>query len=531
MALPHSQQLLLVPEQMAELDRRTIEELGIPGLHLMEAAAVACVEAITTRYSPFLTRGSLILCGPGNNGGDGLAIARLLADGGHRAEVVLLRSEAGLSGDAATQLERAHQAGVAIRVVSLGDQALNLDERTTLEKPGLMVDALFGMGLCRDLEGVTAELVGVIERWRDAGVPVLSVDIPSGVDGGSGQVLGAAVAADLTVSFAAPKRGHYQEPGRSLRGELVIADIGIPRDRWPEVTANASTLLTSSCLLQALPDPSPASHKGSFGHVLVVAGGPGKAGAARLCAEAALRGGAGLVTLAIPEGLPLDSLAELRPEVMVERVPGSEEGSFSVESLASLVELCVSRDVLAVGPGIGTSDSTSALIRELFVSAALPGVFDADALNCLVGKPAARSARYSRVITPHPGEARRLILGLDAAIPGDRVDEALLLANSFGCVSVLKGAATVVAAPDGVSSVNPTGNVGMATAGSGDVLTGVVAALMARGASAYAAACGGVFWHGHAGDLAARRVGGPAMLAGDISETLGAAWVDLGSTA
>ncbi len=529
MAIPHSQQLLLVPEQMAELDRRTIEELGVPGLHLMEAAAVACVEEVTTRYSRFLAEGSLILCGPGNNGGDGLAIARLLGDQGYRVEVVLLRPAAGLTGDAATQLERSRQAGVTMRIVDLGKPALSLDEGTTLKRPGLVVDALFGTGLCRDLEGAAAELVGVIERWHDVGVPVLSVDIPSGVDGASGQVMGAAVAADLTVSFAAPKRGHYQEPGRSLRGELVIADIGIPSDRWPEVTADASTLLTSSCLFQSLPAASPASHKGSFGHVLVVAGGPGKCGAARLCAEAALRGGAGLVTLAIPEGLALDSLAQLRPEVMVERVPGSDGGSFSMESLASLIELCASRDVLAVGPGIGTNGSTRALIRELFASASLPGVFDADALNCLVGKPAAHSPSYARIITPHPGEARRLILGLDAAIPVDRVDEALLLANFFGCVSVLKGAATVVAAPDGLSSVNPTGNVGMATAGSGDVLTGVVAALLARGASAFDAACGGVFWHGHAGDLAAHRMGGPALLAGDISENLGAAWVDLGS--
>ena len=512
---------------MAELDRRTIEELGVPGLQLMEAAARACVEAITARYAQALAEGSLILCGPGNNGGDGLAIARLLLAQGHRVEVLLLRPEAGLAGDAATQLELALQAGVAVRTVNIADSTLSRDGELSGDEPGLVIDALFGTGLSRDLEGVAAELVQLVQGWRVAGVPVFSVDVPSGIDGCSGQVLGAAVAADLTVTFAVPKRGHYQEPGRSQRGELIVADIGIPTDRWPAVTATSSRLLSASSLFGAAPTPSPNSHKGSFGHVLVVAGGPGKCGAARLCAEAALRSGAGLVTLAIPEGLALDSLAQLRPEVMVERVPGSESGCFSMDSVDLLMDLCSKRDVLAVGPGIGTGAPTSALVRELFTSANLPGVFDADALNGLVGWASPESVPDSRVITPHPGESRRLLRGLDMEIPGDRVDEALLLARCFDCVTILKGAATVVATCDGRSAINPTGNVGMATAGSGDVLTGVVAALLARGAGSYDAACGAVFWHGHAGDLAAERFSYPAMLAGDVSEALGAAWKDL----
>ena len=524
---PASQQVLLTPKQMQELDRRTIEELGVPGQELMQAAASACVGVIQTRWLHLLAKGVLILCGPGKNGGDGLAIARLLAAAGHAVEVLLLQPPAGLRGDAAAQLEMLRNVGIEPEILSLGSRDLPSDNCSGRGCFGLVIDALFGMGLARDLDGVAADLVALTQCCREAGSLVLSVDIPSGIHGASGQALGAAVSADLTVTFAAAKRGHFQEPGRSARGELVIADIGVAVQRWPELVANASTLLSASSLIDASPAASEAAHKGSFGHVLVVAGGPGKSGAARLCAEAALRGGAGLVTLVIAKDLALDSLAELRPEVMIERVPGTPDGRLSTESLGAVLQLCASRDVLAVGPGIGTEQTTCDLIGRLFSSVDLPAVFDADALNCLAQNPPSRGSSAARIITPHPGESARLLLQLDAARPVDRVDEARLLARSFDCVAVLKGAGTVIADPTGRNAINPTGNVGMATAGSGDVLTGVIAGLLARGAEPFAAACGGVFWHGHAGDLVANRLGPFALLAGDLSESLGAAWTDL----
>ncbi len=527
MARLRSQQVLVSPSEMAELDRRTIEELGVPSLDLMEAAAQACVGVIRARCGHLLPHGSLVFCGPGNNGGDGLAIARILANEGHPVEVVLVQRADGPQGDSVHQLDRLRSVGVEPRVVALECEEVQGSISSTLKQPSIVVDALFGIGLCREVRGVARELVEWIVGSRTQGAFVLSVDTPSGVHGGSGQILGAAVEADITVSFAAAKRGHFQEPGRTLRGELLIEDIGIPVDQWPSLLDGASTLLSSESVIEASPKPRNHDHKGRLGHVLVVAGGPGKCGAARLCAEAALRGGAGLVTLAVPACLPLDSLAQLRPEVMVERVPGSGDGRFTMGSFPALSSLCESRDVLVVGPGIGTERGTRDLAVELFVSIELPAVFDADALNCLAVDFPPCGAGGARILTPHPGESHRLLVGMKEGRPVDRVGEALALARGCDSVVVLKGAGTVIADQQGRNAINPTGNVGMATAGSGDVLAGLVAALLARGARPFDAACGAAFWHGHAGDLAAQRLGKPTMLAGDITETLSSAWLDL----
>jgi len=518
-------ELLLSPSQMAELDRRTIQELGVPGVVLMESAAWACVSLILERYSARLGRGVVLLCGPGNNGGDGLAIGRRLKVQGVSVDLVLLQPQGGLSGDAAAQLDMAARMEMQPEILDLNGTAVSPELQQDWCGRGVIVDALFGTGLCRPVSGVAAQLVTAIHAARTAGVPVLSVDIPSGVHGGSGQTQGVAVAADLTVSFASAKTGHYQEPGRSLRGELVVADIGIPTHHWPEVTDGATRLLSNATLRQAMPTGPAAAHKGTFGHVLVVAGGPGKCGAARLCAEASLRGGAGLVTLAIPEGLPLDSLQDLRPEVMVERVSASADGSFSVTSSQRLLALCAERDALAVGPGLGCSEGTRALVAELFTAAVCPAVFDADALNCLADPdtPQLRSS-FPRVLTPHPGELRRLLDWADSEPVTERLEAARELAERYDAVAVLKGAGTVVAQPDGSCRLNPTGNAGMATGGSGDVLTGVIAALLGRGLDAITAASAGVYWHGLAGDLAATQTGTPSLLAGDIKDSLAAAW-------
>jgi len=518
-------ELLLSPSQMGELDRRTIEELGVPGLVLMESAAGACAALILERYGARVGRGVVVLCGPGNNGGDGLAIGRRLKVQGVSVDLVLLQPEPGLSGDAAAQLDMVRRMAMQPEILNPSDPALPPEFQQDWHERGLIVDALFGTGLCRPVAGLAAQLVTAIETARAAGVPVLSVDIPSGVHGGSGQPQGVAVAADVTVSFASAKTGHYQEPGRGLRGDLVVADIGIPTHHWPEVTSQATRLLSKDTLRQAMPAGPAAAHKGTFGHVLVVAGSPGKCGAARLCAEAALRGGAGLVTLAIPEGLPLDSLQDLRPEVMVERVPGAADGSFSANSCQRLLELCAERDALAVGPGLGRSEGTRALVAELFTEAPCPAVFDADALNCLAELEATQArSSFPRILTPHPGELRRLLGRTESEPVTERLDAARELAGRYDAVAVLKGAATVVAQPDGRCRLNPTGNEGMATGGSGDVLTGVIAALLGRGLDAVTAASAGVYWHGLAGDLAAERCGTPSLLAGDIAACLAGAW-------
>ena len=497
---------LLSPSQMAEMDRRTIEGLGVPGLVLMENAASACVEVLLRRWPLEASdRGVLVLAGPGNNGGDGLAIARRLVGLGVSAEVVLTQSESLLGRDAQTQLALARAFGVIIH------EAGDLPE---LAAKGVLVDALFGTGLGRGIEG---ELASVVEAVNSSDVPVLAVDIPSGVHGDTGQVAGGAIRADVCVTFGAAKVGHFAEPGRALWGALTVADIGIPVDRLVPHVGDVLRLLDDTCLLPVR-ESVPHAHKGTFGHLLVVAGGPGKVGAARLTCEAALRAGVGLVTLALPVETPVDSLASLRPEVMVERVPG-EAGAFGMSSLEPLRRLAVDRSALAIGPGLGTAPGTVSLVRALLRGTAIPSVVDADALNAMVGEiwPKANAAR---VVTPHPGEAARLLRVPTDELQRDRVKYASMVADCTGATAVLKGAGTVVSAAHG-AWLNPSGNPGMATAGSGDVLTGVIGALLARGLESSVAACGGVYWHGRAGDEAASARSERGLLASDISDSLG----------
>ena len=467
-------ELLLRAQAMAALDRRTIEELGIPGPVLMESAAWACVRALLRRWPDRVSGGVLCVCGPGNNGGDGLAIARRLHLRGIPVRAVLPGGRERLSPDAAAQLRLAEACGVPL-TADLGP----VDE-------ALIVDALFGTGLDRDLGGPLAQAVDAMQQ---VGRPILSVDIPSGISGTTGQVQGRAVRADCTVTFAALKLGHFTEPGRQHAGHLIRADIGIPAERWPDLCADAVRLLGPGCLALVSLGP-PAAHKGSFGHLLVVAGSPGKLGAARLTAEAALRAGAGLVTLALSGDRP----PGLRPEIMTERLPSSVDGRLGHSAVRAIAALLATRDALAIGPGLGTTPSTREAVAEILGGCAGPAVVDADALNALAPLTAPLSGG-PRVLTPHPGELRRLLPDL----PGRRLEQVRRLAEASGAVALLKGAGTLVARPDGTAWLNPTGHPGMATAGSGDVLTGVIGALLARGLSPESAACAGAWWHGSVG--------------------------------
>lgn len=484
---------LLTPRQMEAADRHAIEGLGVPGLALMESAAGACVHALLERWGPSSV---CVLAGPGNNGGDGLAIARRLRVLGMEATVVLPLGRERLSADCAAQLAMAEAAGVPVL-------------STDLPACDVVVDALFGTGLARPIEGALADLVAAARS-----LPVLAVDIPSGIAGATGQVLGVAMRADVTVTFGALKLGHVTEPGRSHVGDLVLADIGIPVDA-PEVPR----LLDARCLLPVRDPGAASSHKGTYGHLLVLAGGPGKVGAARLTSEAALRAGAGLVTLAIPEGAPVDSLATLAPEVMVERIPG-DDGAFSLASLAPSLTLAASRSAVALGPGLGTEPATEAFVRAFLAACDRPLVVDADGLNAMVGETWSASSG-PRVVTPHPGEASRLLDRPTATLQADRLTAAWDLARTTRSVAVLKGAGTVIAAASG-AWVNPSGNPAMGTAGSGDVLTGVVGALLARGLAGPVAATAAVHLHGLAGDRAAA-THSRGVVASDIARALGPA--------
>jgi NAD(P)H-hydrate epimerase len=491
-------------EAMRGLDRHTIEKLGIPGELLMECAGRLVAALAEAELAP--GRRALVLCGPGNNGGDGLVAARHLHLRGVPAAVVFVGDPARVRGDAARNLERAERAGVPFA-----------GARWRAEPGDLLVDALFGTGLARALEGEAASAVRKVLAARP-GCRVLAVDLPSGLDADSGQPTGPCVQADLTVTLGLPKLGLAQEPGRSLAGRVLVGRIGIA-DEAPGVAIHGS-LLTRRGAGALLPARPAEGHKGRFGHVLVAAGSRGKAGAAALAGLGAARVGAGLVTVACPEGV--NAILQARSsEAMTAPLPESPEGELAAEAAEPLLALARERDVLAVGPGLGRGAGPRELVRRLVPRAGVPLVLDADALFAFRGEvDALRRRGAPAVLTPHPGEAAALLGGEPATLNRDRVGAALRLAEASGAVAVLKGAATVVAEPGGRVRVNPTGGPVLAAGGSGDVLTGVIAGLLAQGLEPFDAACVGCFLHGAAGDRLAREVGAAGVLASELAGAL-----------
>jgi NAD(P)H-hydrate epimerase len=495
---------------MRALDRHTIETLGVPGEVLMESAGRAVVEAVLA----LRPREVLVLCGAGQNGGDGLVAARHLHALGVPVRAALFGEPAG---DAAAQLGRARAFGVPIA------------EGGALDLPGeggVIVDALFGTGLARPIEGALAEL---IRRIAAAGRAVVAVDLPSGIDADTGQVLGVAVRADVTVTFGLPKPGLALEPGRSHAGRVSVARIGIA-DTAPGVAPDAE-LWTSAAAAARLPARPREGHKGSFGHVLVVAGSEGKTGAAALAARGALRGGAGLVTIACPAGLN-DILEQKCTEAMTAPVPDTPARGFAGAAEDAILALAAERDVVALGPGIGRAPETAALVRALCKRLERPLVLDADGLFAFAAAPAElRARRAPTVLTPHPGEAARLLGCMNAEIARDRLGAVRRLCAETGCAVLLKGAPTVVARPGAPPLVNPTGGPALASGGTGDVLTGLIAALVAQGLDAAQAAGVGAFLHGLAGDRIAAARGDSGLVAEELADALPEAAQRLRSTA
>jgi len=492
---------LLGSDAMRALDRHTIETLGVPGELLMESAGRAVAEAALDLHR---VRGGplLALCGGGNNGGDGLVAARHLAALGLPVRALLVSEP---KGDAARQAERARAFGVPVEAVEGG--ALEIAERA------VVVDALFGTGLGRPVEGAPAE---AIRRLNASPCAVVAVDLPSGVDADTGRALGDAVRADVTVTLGLPKPGLALEPGRSLAGRVRVARIGIA-DRAPGARPTAE-LWTAAGAAARLPARERDSHKGRFGHVLVVAGSEGKTGAAALAARGAVRGGAGLVTLACPGGLN-DILEAKCTEAMTVPVADTAERALAAAAEEPLLALARERDVVALGPGIGRAAETTKLVRSLCRRLEVPLVIDADGLNAFEGAAEELRARSApTVITPHPGEAARLIDASGGEIQADRLGAARRLAEVTGAVAILKGAATVVAAPGAPPLVNPTGGPALASGGTGDVLTGLVAALLAQGLPPRDAAGLAVWLHGAAGEGAAPA--GTGLTAEDLADAL-----------
>lgn len=506
-------------EVMQLLDRRTIEEYGIPGLELMERAGSRAAAIIAERFGTSAAPTALVFAGKGNNGGDGLVIARLLAASGWRVDVLLFADPEGLAGDARVNFDRLPAAVNVATGDSLPLEVLAADCHVAT----VLVDAFFGTGLKKGLTGQIAAVAAVI---NDSGRPVVAIDIPSGVDATSGKVPGPAVVANVTVTFGAAKIGQLLFPGALHVGELLVVDIGIPEELF--VAAPGVTFIDADHAASLVQRRSRTAHKGSNGHALILAGSTGKSGAAAMAANSAMRSGAGLVTLVVPQAI--HAILELKTtEAMTVPLADANSGYIGPDAAETVLSLAEGKNVLAIGPGIGTNADTVRTVRSIVSRAQLPLVIDADALNAVatdLSLLGSTSAPFV-IMTPHPGEMARLNGTTTAAIEADRLEAARGFACQHRVYLVLKGARTVIASPDGTLAINGSGNPGMASGGTGDVLTGVITALVAQGYEPFTACCLGVYCHGVAADQVAAERGEIGLLATDIQERLPTAFNSL----
>jgi hydroxyethylthiazole kinase-like uncharacterized protein yjeF len=506
--------ILVSAAEMRHLDALTIERYGTPGHVLMERAGAGATAVLLAQFPHVRRRRVVIVAGKGNNGGDGFVIARLLRKKGVRAEVVLLGKRQDVKGDAARMLVALGRAGVPLMEATSANDIAKLAVR--FKDAALLVDAVFGTGLNAPVQG---HLADVFHLMNASGVPILAVDIPSGLDADHGTPLGVAIQAEATATFGFAKLGQVIYPGIDHVGTLAVVDIGIADEAVAEVQPR-TRLLDADEVRSLVPMRAPESHKGTCGHVLIFAGSRGHTGAARLAAHAACRAGAGLTTLAGPASLNSIFASDV-PEVMtalLDDIDGFVR--FNEAQVRGLVE---GKSAVIVGPGIGTHDDAAKLVRFLLNEVPLPMVVDADALTCIArDRGVLPSARADAILTPHPGEMARLLGGDTALVQADRLGTARTFAAEQRCVLVLKGARSVIAAPDGSVWINPTGNPGMASGGMGDALSGILGALLGQGLSPADAACLGVYVHGEVADHVAASRGQIGLLASDVIEGVSA---------
>jgi ADP-dependent NAD(P)H-hydrate dehydratase / NAD(P)H-hydrate epimerase len=504
---------------MRAIDRWAIEEQGVASLELMERAGAGVARALE-RLAP--DGPVTVVCGKGNNGGDGLVAARLLREAGRPVAIVCVAAPAELTGDARASLERLP-----------GPPPVRIDGTPWTEQDGehdtaapaadlfraqlSIIDALLGTGFQGEPRGPFAAAITAINA---AGAQVVSVDVPSGVDASTGVIRGAAVCASLTVSFHAGKPGLWINPGKAHAGEVQVIDIGIPRG----APSGASVGLIESSVLEQLPRRDARATKFTSGHVLVAGGSRGLTGAPRMAAEASMRAGAGYVTACVPASLQELLAAAGTPEMMTRGMP-DDDGAMTAEAVAGVLEASARGGSIALGPGLGRTDGAFAFARALASEADVATVIDADALNAHAGRLAELSSRRApTVLTPHAGELGRLLELDSSEIERERLQHVSAASAQSQAVVVLKGDDTLIAAPDGTVAVSPGGSPALATAGTGDVLTGVISALLAQGLAAFAAAAAGVWLHAEAGREAARRLGAPeGVIASDVIAALPAA--------
>ena len=514
---------VLNTQQMREADRRTIDDIGIPSIVLMENAGRQAVAAMEAAFEGLPHSHVGVLCGRGNNGGDGFVVARTLVQRGIEATVFLLGSVSEVRGDARINLEILGRLGITVvEVTNAQEWELHFSEISDCD---LLVDAILGTGFHGRLTGF---LETVVADVNDLGVPVVAIDIPTGLSADSHEIEGDAIEASMTVTLAAPKIPLVLPPADTHAGDLVIADIGIPSPVIDEIEGPYVELLTRDRMRELVPARAAESHKGDFGRILIVAGSLGKTGAAHLAALGALRSGAGLVTVATARSaLPI--LASMGAEYMTEPLDETPGGTIDYASVDRVLE--IKADVIAVGPGIGQDPSTAAFVQALVERAGVPLVLDADALNAFGEEPERLVGRdgVDVIITPHPGEMARLVGKTVEEVQKDRLNIARDFAAAHKLHVVLKGHRTVIAGPENRAFLNLTGNPGMATGGTGDVLAGMIGAWFAQLLDAEAACKIGVYLHGAAGDLAEADEGEVSLMAGDVAGRIGDAILELTS--
>jgi NAD(P)H-hydrate epimerase len=521
---------ILTAAEMREVDRLTTERYGIPSLTLMENAGKSVADFMAARFRRLESRRIVVLCGKGNNGGDGFVVARHLADAGATPIVFLVAGEDEMRGDAATNRERWQKSGGEVRVArdASGWQAA----RPAFNSADLIVDALLGTGVRGPVEGLLGEVIQEVNR-RERGKIVIAVDIPSGLPADTGDTSGndaeannptdQTVIADYTVTFTAPKQGMFLGRSSNYVGQLAVREIGSPSELVEEVgKGNVRWLEAREFSEFALPR-KPDGNKGNYGHALIVAGSVGKSGAAVMSSWAALRVGAGLVTAAIPEPI-LPIVAAPNPEVMTEPLPATETGSISLRALEyeRFNGIAKGKSVIGIGPGLSTQTETAQFVRTVVGKYLdLSIVLDADGLNAFAGRAQElKASRKMLAVTPHPGEMARLVGSDTKQIQSRRLEVAGKAAADWNAFVILKGHQTVVAAPGGNVWINSTGNAGMATGGTGDVLTGMLSGLISQYGPSAAALCFGVYLHGLAGDVAFADSGEAPLMATDLIRSI-----------
>lgn len=519
---PTTQLKVATAEQMRRLDRCATEDYGIPSFILMENAGRAVAQAAISTLGNVINRRVLVVAGQGNNGGDGFVAARHLSNAGALVSIAYFGERDKAKGDALLNIEIAEKMGLNIEHNPY-DVKLWESWHVSFD---LVIDALLGTGLKGEVRKPLADVVDLVNGFHRRKVPIIAVDIPSGLDADTGAILGSAVKADKTVTFGLPKIGLITYPGAANVGDLIIADISIPARALVENDIQTYLLTADHVASIAKPRP-PDAHKGRFGHCAVVAGSVGMTGAAALTAQGALRIGTGLVTMLVPESL--NDIMEVKvTEAMSIPVPQGKARAFGTASLNIVKDYIEKWDSTVIGPGFGRDEDTITFTLELLRMITKPAVVDADALFA-VSKDVSvvKQCKAPLILTPHPGEMATLLGTTVAEVQSNRLEIARAFAQEYGVTVVLKGAGTVVAGPDGVAYINTTGTSGMATGGTGDVLAGMIGGLLAQQMNPTEAACLAVFLHGRAGELAAEKLSEAAMIAGDVADNIGEAIKDL----